>query len=145
MTDGIGDLDKIDEAYDLSDEALEAAARVDGVQAVTIGYCATAGRLGTACRIEQRSLLTHRWARRRLQCSSWRWCGRLGRVADKVAAWIALIEVAIGEAQAGDRPAKTTLVDFLHREARRDQKAGQMGATVPSTLIVPRGKFAERS
>ena len=46
MRDDTGDLDKIDEAlvtYDLSDEALEAAARVDGVQAMTIGYCATAG------------------------------------------------------------------------------------------------------
>jgi dienelactone hydrolase len=46
MTDDIGDLNKIDETlmtYDLSDEALEAAARVDGVQAVTIGYCTTAG------------------------------------------------------------------------------------------------------
>jgi hypothetical protein len=45
MTDDIGDLDKIDEAlmtYDLSDETLEAAARVDGRPAVTIGYCATA-------------------------------------------------------------------------------------------------------
>jgi hypothetical protein len=45
MTDDIGDLDKIDDVlmtYGLSDEALEAAARVDGVQAVTIGYCATA-------------------------------------------------------------------------------------------------------
>jgi len=45
MTDDNGDLDKIDEAlmtYDLSDEALEAVARVDGVQAITIGYCATA-------------------------------------------------------------------------------------------------------
>jgi hypothetical protein len=46
MTDHIGDLDKIDEGlmnYDLSDEALEAAARVDGKPAITIGYCATAG------------------------------------------------------------------------------------------------------
>jgi hypothetical protein len=46
MTADIGDIDKIDEAlmtYDLSDDALEAAARVDGVQAITIGYCATAG------------------------------------------------------------------------------------------------------
>ena len=45
MTNDIGDLDKIDQAlmtYDLSDEVLEAAARVDGVQAITIGYCATA-------------------------------------------------------------------------------------------------------
>lgn len=45
MTIDIGDLDKIDEAlmtYDLSDEALEAAARVDGRLAITIGYCATA-------------------------------------------------------------------------------------------------------
>jgi hypothetical protein len=45
MMDDIGDLNKIDEAlmtYDLSDEALEAAARVDGGLAVTIGYCATA-------------------------------------------------------------------------------------------------------
>lgn len=43
MTD-IGDLEKIDEALricDLPDEALEAAARIDGVQAVTIGHCAT--------------------------------------------------------------------------------------------------------
>jgi dienelactone hydrolase len=39
-------LDQIEKAlmtYDLSDEALEAAARVDGRPAVTIGYCATAG------------------------------------------------------------------------------------------------------
>jgi hypothetical protein len=45
MTDHIGDLDKIDEClmtYDLSDEALEAAARADGWLAITIGYCATA-------------------------------------------------------------------------------------------------------
>jgi hypothetical protein len=45
MTDNIGDLDRIDEAlmtHDLSDEALEAAARVDGGLAVTVGYCATA-------------------------------------------------------------------------------------------------------
>jgi hypothetical protein len=45
MTDATGNLDRIDEAlmtYDLSDEALEAAARVDGRLAVTIGYCATA-------------------------------------------------------------------------------------------------------
>jgi hypothetical protein len=46
MTDDIGDRDKIDEdlmTYDLSDEALEAAARVDSRPAITIGYCATAG------------------------------------------------------------------------------------------------------
>jgi hypothetical protein len=46
MKDDAADLDIIDQAlmiYDLSDEALEAAARVDGVQAVTVGYCATAG------------------------------------------------------------------------------------------------------
>jgi hypothetical protein len=39
------DLYQIDEAlmtYDLSDEALEAAARVDGGQAITFGACATA-------------------------------------------------------------------------------------------------------
>jgi hypothetical protein len=29
--------------YDFSDETLEAAARLGGVQAVTVGYCATAG------------------------------------------------------------------------------------------------------
>jgi dienelactone hydrolase len=46
MKNNPADLYHIDEALmtcDLSDEALEAAARVDGVQAVTIGYCATAG------------------------------------------------------------------------------------------------------
>jgi dienelactone hydrolase len=46
MKNNPADLYQIDEAlmtYDLSDEALEAAARVDGVQAATIGYCATAG------------------------------------------------------------------------------------------------------
>ena len=46
MTDDIGDLDKIDETLstnDLSDEALEAAARVGGRLAITVGYCATAG------------------------------------------------------------------------------------------------------
>ena len=45
MKDHLADLDKIDEAhmtYDLSDEALEAAARVDGGRAITIGACATA-------------------------------------------------------------------------------------------------------
>jgi hypothetical protein len=45
MKDDTGDFDKIDEApmtYDLSDEALEAAARVDGARAMTVGYCATA-------------------------------------------------------------------------------------------------------
>jgi hypothetical protein len=44
MTDDTGDLNKIDEAlmtHDLSDEALEAAARLDGGRAVTIGYCTT--------------------------------------------------------------------------------------------------------
>jgi hypothetical protein len=43
MNDGVADLDKIDESLmtcDLADEALEAAARVDGVRAIT--YCATA-------------------------------------------------------------------------------------------------------
>jgi len=46
MTDDIGDLDKIDDAlmtYDLTDETLEAAARIDGGPAMTVGYCATAG------------------------------------------------------------------------------------------------------
>ena len=45
MKDDIGYLDKSDEAlmtYDLSDEALEAAARVDGGRAITFGACATA-------------------------------------------------------------------------------------------------------
>ena len=45
MTDYSGDLDKIDEALitdDLSDEVLEAVARVDGGRAITFGYCATA-------------------------------------------------------------------------------------------------------
>ena len=45
MNDGVADLDKIDEPLmtcDLADEVLEAVARVDGVRAVTIGYCATA-------------------------------------------------------------------------------------------------------
>jgi len=45
MKDDAAVLDKIDEAlvtFDLSDEALEAAARVDGRLAITVGYCATA-------------------------------------------------------------------------------------------------------
>jgi hypothetical protein len=45
MKDDAADLDKIDQtlmSYDLSDEALEAAARVDGGRAMTVGYCATA-------------------------------------------------------------------------------------------------------
>jgi hypothetical protein len=45
MTNNTGDVDQIDEGfvtYDLSDEVLEAAARVDGLQAITFGYCATA-------------------------------------------------------------------------------------------------------
>jgi hypothetical protein len=45
MKDDAANLDKIDQAlmtYDLSDEILEAAARVDGGQAITAGYCATA-------------------------------------------------------------------------------------------------------
>jgi len=48
MTDDIGDLDKIDEALmttnDFSDEVLEAAARVDGGQAFSVGYCSNAMR-----------------------------------------------------------------------------------------------------
>jgi len=45
VKDGVADLDKIDEllmSYDLSDEVLEAVACVDGVRAITFGYCATA-------------------------------------------------------------------------------------------------------
>jgi dienelactone hydrolase len=45
MKNDPADLDQIDEAlmtYDLSDEALEAAARADGGRAMTVGYCATA-------------------------------------------------------------------------------------------------------
>ena len=45
MKDDVADLGKIDEllmTYDLSDEVLEAAARVDGGRAITFGYCATA-------------------------------------------------------------------------------------------------------
>jgi hypothetical protein len=45
MKDGVAGLDKIDEPLmtcDLADEVLEAAARVDGLRAVTVGYCATA-------------------------------------------------------------------------------------------------------
>ena len=45
MQDAVADLDIIDESLmtcDLADEALEAAARVDGGPAITIGYCATA-------------------------------------------------------------------------------------------------------
>ena len=45
MKDDAADLDKIDDAlmnYDRSDEALEAAARVDGGRAITFGACATA-------------------------------------------------------------------------------------------------------
>jgi hypothetical protein len=45
MNENAADLDRIDQAlviYDFSDEALEAAARVDGRPAITVGYCATA-------------------------------------------------------------------------------------------------------
>jgi dienelactone hydrolase len=45
MKDHAADLDKTDQALvtnDFSDEALEAAARVDGGRAMTVGYCATA-------------------------------------------------------------------------------------------------------
>ncbi len=45
MQDDTGHFENVDEAlmtYDLSDEALEAAARVDGRPAITAGYCATA-------------------------------------------------------------------------------------------------------
>jgi hypothetical protein len=45
MKNDPADLDQIDEivtTYDLSDEALEAAAGVDGGRAITVGYCATA-------------------------------------------------------------------------------------------------------
>jgi hypothetical protein len=45
MNNELADLCQIDEAlmtYDFSDEALEAAARVDGRLAITVGYCATA-------------------------------------------------------------------------------------------------------
>jgi hypothetical protein len=58
MNENAADLDRMDQALvtcDFSDEALEAAARVDGRPAITVGYCATASTLGTACRIEQRN------------------------------------------------------------------------------------------
>jgi hypothetical protein len=45
MKNDPADLHQIDEAlmtHDHSDEALEAAARVDGGRAITVGYCATA-------------------------------------------------------------------------------------------------------
>jgi hypothetical protein len=45
MKDDDADLATTDQALmtcDVSDEALEAVARVDGVRAVTVGYCATA-------------------------------------------------------------------------------------------------------
>jgi hypothetical protein len=45
MKNDHADLDQIDDAlmtYDLSDDALEAAARVDGGRAIAVGYCATA-------------------------------------------------------------------------------------------------------
>jgi hypothetical protein len=45
MQDDTANLGTIDEAlmiFDLSDEVLEAVARVDGVGAITFGYCATA-------------------------------------------------------------------------------------------------------
>jgi hypothetical protein len=44
MKNDPADRDLIDQAlmtYDLSDEALEAAARVDGGRAITVGHCAT--------------------------------------------------------------------------------------------------------
>jgi hypothetical protein len=45
MKNDPADFDQIDAALmpcDLADEALEAAARVDGGTAITVGYCATA-------------------------------------------------------------------------------------------------------
>jgi len=46
MNDDAAVLDKIDEAFltpnNFSDEVMEAAARVDGARAITVGYCATA-------------------------------------------------------------------------------------------------------
>jgi hypothetical protein len=45
MKENAANLDGIDQAVmtcDLSDEVLEAAARVDGRPAITVGYCATA-------------------------------------------------------------------------------------------------------
>ena len=44
MNDDAAELDKIDEAptYDLSDEALEAAAGVDGGRAITVSYVRSA-------------------------------------------------------------------------------------------------------
>jgi hypothetical protein len=57
MTDDIGDLDKIDEAlmtYDLSDEALEGAARVVVGQQQPSDIALPLLALGTACPIEQR-------------------------------------------------------------------------------------------
>jgi dienelactone hydrolase len=44
MTDDIGDLDDgaaLTTATDFRDEELEAAARLDGARAMTVGYCAT--------------------------------------------------------------------------------------------------------
>jgi dienelactone hydrolase len=57
MKNDPADLVQIDEAlmiYDLSDEALEAAARVDSGHAMTVGYCATAGNAWYCLPFEQR-------------------------------------------------------------------------------------------
>ena len=54
--------------------------------------------------------------------------GRIGPAADQLAARITLVEIAIGEAQAGERAAKAVVVELLHPEARRDRQTRQMRA-----------------
>ncbi len=54
-------------------------------------------------------------------------CGS-GALAEELGARIALVEIAIGKAEAGDRAAEAAVAELLHPKARGDRQAGQMGA-----------------
>ena len=54
--------------------------------------------------------------------------GSSTRLDEKLGARIALVEIAIGKSEAGDRAAETAIAELLHPKARGDRKAGQMGA-----------------
>ncbi len=54
--------------------------------------------------------------------------GSLGALGEELGARIALVEIAIGKAEPGDRAAEAAVVELLHPKARRDRQAGQMRA-----------------
>ena len=83
---------------------------------------ATGSPPASPARLHRRQRPARRTRRRRRRIAS------RPRALVSCGARIALIEIAIGKAQAGDRAAEAAIVDLLHPKARLDRHAGQMRA-----------------